>query len=101
MHWGHAVSRDLVQWQELDIALYPDEMGPMFSGSAVVDWNNTVTLSDDDKPAIVLFYTAAGEPTVWAYLCRDARNSINSRAIPSSKSSLRATGIQRSSGMSP
>jgi len=75
MHWGHAVSRDLVQWQELDIALYPDEMGPMFSGSAVVDWNNTAGLSDDDKPAIVLFYTAAGEPTVQGMaFAADARN---------------------------
>lgn len=64
MHWGHAVSRDLVRWQEVDIALYPDEMGPMFSGSAVVDWNNTGGFSSDDKPPIVLFYTAAGSPTV-------------------------------------
>lgn len=75
MHWGHAVSRDLIHWQELDIALYPDEMGPMFSGSAVVDWNNTAGLSDDDKPAIVLFYTAAGEPTVQGMaFATDARN---------------------------
>lgn len=64
MHWGHAVSRDLVRWAELDIALYPDEMGPMFSGSAVVDRENTSGLSPDGKPLVVLFYTAAGKPTV-------------------------------------
>lgn len=64
MHWGHAVSRDLVHWEELDIALYPDEMGPMFSGSAVVDRDDTSGLSPDGKPPIVLFYTAAGKPTV-------------------------------------
>lgn len=64
MHWGHAVSRDLVHWEELDMALYPDVMGPMFSGSAVVDRDNTSGLSPDGRPAIVLFYTAAGKPTV-------------------------------------
>lgn len=64
MHWGHAVSRDLVHWEEMDVALYPDAMGPMFSGSGVVDRDNTSGLSPDGKPVVVLFYTAAGKPTV-------------------------------------
>jgi fructan beta-fructosidase len=60
MHWGHAVSRDLVHWEELDEALYPDEMGAMFSGSAVVDENNTAGFQKGSEKTLVAFYTAAG-----------------------------------------
>ncbi len=62
MHWGHAVSGDLARWEELGDALYPDHLGVMFSGCAVVDWQNTTGFRDGDDPPLVLIYTAAGEP---------------------------------------
>lgn len=60
MHWGHAVSSDLLNWREQGDVLYPDDHGSMFSGSAVVDWNNTSGLGRGSHPPILLFYTAAG-----------------------------------------
>ncbi|MBX7134450.1 MAG: glycoside hydrolase family 32 protein [Fimbriimonadaceae bacterium] len=64
MHWGHAVSKDLVHWEEVGIALAPDDLGPMFSGSAVVDWSISSGLGYPNRPALVLIYTAAGDPAV-------------------------------------
>lgn len=58
MHWGHAVSTDLIHWKELAPALYPDTMGTMFSGSAVIDYGNTSGFGTADKPAMVAAYTA-------------------------------------------
>ena len=62
MSWGHAVSKDLVHWHELPVALYPDEHGAMWSGSAVVDWNNTAGFQTGRGPALVAMVTAAGDP---------------------------------------
>jgi len=58
MHWGHAVSRDLVHWEELPDALYPDEHGTMFSGTTVIDYNNTAGFNKGGKPAMIAIYTA-------------------------------------------
>lgn len=57
MHWGHATSEDLMHWKEQDIALYPDSLGYIFSGSAVVDKNNTSGLGRDGKVPLVAIFT--------------------------------------------
>ncbi len=59
MHWGHAVSKDLIHWEELPEALYPDKNGTAFSGSAVIDYENTSGFGSKQKPAMVAFYTGA------------------------------------------
>ncbi|MEM6803447.1 MAG: glycoside hydrolase family 32 protein, partial [Bacteroidota bacterium] len=56
-HWGHAVSKDLVHWENLPIALYPDELGYIFSGSAVMDYENTSGFGTKENPAMVALYT--------------------------------------------
>ncbi len=61
MHWGHATSSDLVHWTEQPEALYPDAMGTMFSGSAVVDWKNTSVFGENGQPPLVSIYTVAGD----------------------------------------
>ncbi len=61
MHWGHAVSPDLVRWRELPIALYPRRFGDWaFSGSAVVDRADTGGFGAGGKAAMVLAFTSTG-----------------------------------------
>lgn len=58
MHWGHAVSKDLLHWEHLPVALEPDELGYIFSGSAVWDNNNTSQLGVFGKTPLVAVYTS-------------------------------------------
>lgn len=57
MTWGHATTKDLINWNHESVAIRPDSLGAIFSGSAVVDKNNTAGFG---KNAIVAIYTSAG-----------------------------------------
>ncbi len=57
MHWGHAISKDLLHWQHLPVALYPDSLGLIFSGSAVVDAQNSSGLQKGNEKPIVATFT--------------------------------------------
>ena len=59
MTWGHYVSKDLVHWKDVGDVIHPDNLGRMFSGSAVVDKNGSAGFGTN---AHVIVYTAAGEP---------------------------------------
>lgn len=57
MHWGHAISEDMVYWEHQPVALFPDEHGTIFSGSAVLDVNNTSGLGTSENPPLVAIFT--------------------------------------------
>src|SRR5215203_902753 len=57
MHWGHATSKDMIHWKHQPIALYPDSLGYIFSGSAVVDVDNTSGFGKDGKVPLVAIFT--------------------------------------------
>ncbi|MDD7887695.1 glycoside hydrolase family 32 protein [Flavivirga sp. 57AJ16] len=60
MHWGHAISTDMITWTEQPIAIYPDELGTIFSGSAVVDISNSSGFGEvSNAVPIVAMYTSS------------------------------------------
>lgn len=61
MHWGHSTSTDLMHWKFEGCAIVPDAWGAIFSGSCVVDHENTAGFG---KEAVVAFYTSA-KSTPW------------------------------------
>lgn len=61
MHWGHSTSSDLIHWNFEGVSIVPDAWGAIFSGSCVVDHNNTAGFGKD---AVIAFYTSA-KSTPW------------------------------------
>jgi fructan beta-fructosidase len=57
MHWGHAVSKDLLHWKQEGIALYPDSLGYIFSGSVVIDSTNSSGFGVKSKMPMVAIFT--------------------------------------------
>ncbi|MGM0947077.1 MAG: glycoside hydrolase family 32 protein [Bacteroidota bacterium] len=57
MHWGHAISSDLVSWDRKPIAIYPDSLGYIFSGSAIFDRENSSGLGSIENPPLIAIYT--------------------------------------------
>jgi fructan beta-fructosidase len=57
MHWGHAISHDLIIWKEQPVKLFPDSLGYIFSGSAVVDSNNTSGFGSEGNIPLVAIFT--------------------------------------------
>lgn len=55
-YWGHAISPDLLHWRHMPLQLVPDELGSLYSGSSVVDWNDSSGFFDG-KPGLVAVFT--------------------------------------------
>ncbi len=66
MSWGHATSKDLIHWEDGDVALFPDETGTKYSGSGIEDVHNVSGLQRGDLPPMLLFYTAARDKGLMA-----------------------------------
>jgi fructan beta-fructosidase len=83
MHWGHAVSRDLVHWDELPIALYPPKFGDWaFSGSAVVDHENTSGWKRGAGDLIVAAFTSTGRGECIIYSHDNGRTWVEFEGNP-------------------
>ena len=82
MSWGHATSTDMIHWTEQAVALTRDELGDIFSGSAVIDHNNTAGFG---AGAMIAFYTSAsdaGQQQSMAYSTDGGKNFTRYAANP-------------------
>ena len=59
MSWGHAISKDLLYWKHMPVALLPDSLGTIFSGGSVVDHNNTAGFQTGGNKTLLAFFTHA------------------------------------------
>ncbi len=73
MHWGHAVSRDLITWEHKGIVMEPDEFGTAFSGCG---WQDHADAAGFGKDTLLFFYTASGGCNQWSV---DAGNQYTQR----------------------
>ena len=82
MHWGHAVSRDLIAWEHKGVVMEPDEFGTVFSGCGWLDRENAAGFGKD---ALLFFYTASGGCSQWS---ADAGNRHTQRLAVSADGGL-------------
>ncbi len=82
MHWGHAISDDMIHWEETDVALFPDKSGAMFSGSAIIDERNLSGLEKDGKKAALLFYTATEPFSQYVAYSTDSLKTVKKLGTP-------------------
>lgn len=83
MHWGHAVSSDLVHWKELPVAIYPPRYGDwVFSGCALVDWQNTSGFGRGGQPPLIAAWTSTGRGECIAWSLDRGRTFTEYEANP-------------------
>ena len=82
MHWGHAISNDMIHWEETDIALFPDKSGTMFSGSAIADEKNVLGLQSGEIPTTLLYYTATDPFSQYLAYSTDGLKTIHKTDAP-------------------
>lgn len=99
MHWGHAVSRDLIHWEHKPVAIYPTETEYIFSGSCVYDKENVSGLGIAEQPPLVALYTAhnpaTGEQQQCVAYSTDLENFKKFEGNPVIKNTLENAGFQK------